>query len=96
MAALPDVPTISESGLPGFVFDTGWHAWFAPAKTPVAIINRIHAEVGRALQDPKLREYFLTGGYVPAGASPAEFRKTFIGDIKRYAEIVRAANIEAQ
>ena len=96
VAAMPEVPTIGESGLPGFVYDTGWHAWFAPAGTPAAIVNRIHGEIRHALQDPKLREYFLSGGYVPAGNSPAEFRQTFLADIKRYGEIVRAANIEAQ
>jgi tripartite-type tricarboxylate transporter receptor subunit TctC len=96
VTSLPDVATINESGLPGFVFDTGWHAWFAPAKTPAAIVNRVHAEIQRALQEPKLREYFLSGGYVPAGNSPAEFRRIFLADLKRYGEIVRAANIEAQ
>ena len=96
VASLPDVPTINEGGLPGFVYDTGWHAWFAPAKTPAAIVNKIHAEIRRALQEPKLREYFIAGGYVPKGDSPAEFQKTFRADIKRYGEIVRAAKIEAQ
>ena len=90
------MPTIAEGGLPGFVFDTGWHAWFAPAQTPVAIVNKIHAEIRRALQEPKLREFFVSGGYAPAGDTPAEFQKIFRADIKRYAEIVRAAKIEAQ
>jgi tripartite-type tricarboxylate transporter receptor subunit TctC len=93
--SMPDVPTIGES-LPGFVYDTGWHAWFAPAKTPPAIINRIYAEIRRAMQEPKIREYFVAGGYVPAADSPAEFQKTFLADIKRYGDIVRAAKIEAQ
>ena len=96
LASLPDVPTISEAGLPGFVYDTGWHAWFAPARTPAAIVNRIHAEIAKALQEPKLREFFISGGYEPAGNSPAEFQKILRADIKRYAEIVRAAKIQAQ
>lgn len=96
LASLPDVPTIAEGGLPGFVFDTGWHGLFAPAKTPAAIVNRLHAEVVKALQEPKLREFFVSGGYAPAGDTPAEFQKIFRADIKRYAEIVRAAKIEAQ
>lgn len=96
VASMSEVPTLSESGLPGFVYDTGWHAWFAPAGTPAAIINRIHLEIQRGLKDPKLRDYFIAGGYVPAGNSPAEFRATFLADLKRYGEIVRAANIEPQ
>ena len=93
---LPEIPTIGEAALPGFHIDTGWHAWFAPAGTPVAIINRIHLEIQRGLKDPKLRDYFTAGGYVPAGNSPTEFRATFLADLKRYGEIVRAANIEPQ
>lgn len=96
LASLPDVPTIAEGGLPGFVYDTGWHAWFAPARTPAAIVNRIHAEIAKALQEPKLREFFVSGGYEPAGNTPAEFQKILRADIKRYAEIVRAAKIQAQ
>jgi tripartite-type tricarboxylate transporter receptor subunit TctC len=93
--SLPDVPTIGES-LPGFVYDTGWHAWFAPAKTPAPVINRIYAAIRGAMQDPKLRDYFIAGGYQPAADSPAEFQKLFLSDIKRYGEIVRTAKIEAQ
>ncbi len=96
VSSLPDVPTIAEAGLPGFKFDAGWHAWFAPAHTPQAIINRVYAEIKRALDDPKLREAFVTGGYEPKGDTPVEFQKTFRTDIKRYAEIVKAAKIEAQ
>ena len=96
LASLPDVPTIAEEGLPGFFYDTGWHGWFAPAKTPTAIVNRVHAEIRKAIEVPQLRDYFVSGGYEPKADSPAEFRKTFLADIKRYAEIVRVAKIEAQ
>jgi len=94
--AFPDLPTIAEAGLPGFEFDAGWHGWFAPAKTPPAILNRIHAEIVKALQVPSVRDFYLKNGYEPLAQSPAEFRKVFIADIARYAEIVRAAKIEKQ
>ena len=48
ISSLPDLPTIAESGLPGYTFDTGWHALFAPPKTPAAIVNRFHADVRKA------------------------------------------------
>ncbi len=96
LASMPDVPTLAEAALPGFVYDTGWHGWFAPARTPAAIISKLHAEITKALREPKLREFFVTGGYEPAGASPAEFQKILRADIKRYAEIVRTARIDAQ
>jgi tripartite-type tricarboxylate transporter receptor subunit TctC len=97
ISSLPDVPTIAESGLPGFNFDTGWHAMFAPPKTPAAIINRYHAEVRKAFDsNAQLRENFSSTGYEPAAAPPAAFDKLFRADLKKYAEIVRAARIEAQ
>lgn len=95
LASLPDVPTVAE-GLPGFVYDTGWHAWFAPAKTPAAIVNKIQTEIHKAVQEPKLQEFFISGGYEPKAGSAAEFQKTFHADIKRYAEIVHAAKIKPQ
>ena len=96
VAAMPDTPTVAEAGLPGFEFDAGWHGWFAPAKTPPAILNRVHAEIAKALQVPGVREFYARNGYEPVAQPPAEFRKTFIADIARYAEIVRAAKIEKQ
>ena len=96
VSLLPDVPTIAEAGLPGFKFDAGWHAWFAPARTPPAVISRVYAEVKKALEAPKLREAFIAGGYEPKGDPPVEFQKTFRADIKHYAAIVKAAKIEAQ
>lgn len=96
LSSLPDVPTIAEAGLPGFVADAGWHAVFAPAKTPPAIVNRVHAAIRKALEVPQVRDHFLNGGYEPQGAPPAEWAKLFREDLKRYAEIVRIARIEPQ
>ncbi len=96
VASMPEVPTIAEAGIPGYRFDSGWHAWFAPAKTPPAVVNRLYSAIRDALKDPKLREYFIAGGYEPRGDPPEEFRKIFHSDIKAYAEIVRAAKIELQ
>lgn len=96
LASLPDVPTVAEAGLPGYVADAGWHAVFAPAKTPAAIVNRVHAAIHKALQVPQVREHFLSGGYEPQGATPAEWGKLFRADLKRYAEITRMAKIEPQ
>jgi len=94
LEALPDLPTIAEAGLPGFQKPPGWQALFAPAKTSAGIINRLHTEVRKALQVPRLREYFLAAGYEPAGDPPVQFQKDFQADIKRFAELVRAARLE--
>jgi tripartite-type tricarboxylate transporter receptor subunit TctC len=96
LAAMPEVPTISEAGLTGFQMDTGWHAWFAPAKTPARIIDRIYDAIHKSLQLPKLREYFLTAGYEPTADPPAQFQKNFQNDIKRWGELVRIAKIKPE
>jgi tripartite-type tricarboxylate transporter receptor subunit TctC len=96
LATLPDVPTVAEAGLPGYVADAGWHAVFAPAKTPMPLVNRMHAAIRKALDVPQVREHFTSGGYEPQGTPPAEWGKLFRQDLKRYAEICRIAKIEPQ
>ncbi len=96
LETMPELPTIAEAGLPGFHLDTGWHAWFAPAKTPDAIINRIYGAIHKALQTPKMREVFKAAGYEPVADPPAVFQKNVIADIKRWGEIVRIAKIEPE
>ena len=94
LPVIADVPTIGEAGLPGFHMDTGWHAWFAPAKTPAHIVTLIHGAIHRSLQVPALRQFLLAGGYEPTADPPAEFQKNFQNDLKRWGELVRAARIE--
>ena len=53
---MPDVLTVSESGIPGMVYEASWHGIFAPAATPRPIILRFQAEVAKALQTPRLRQ----------------------------------------
>jgi tripartite-type tricarboxylate transporter receptor subunit TctC len=94
LTSLPDVPTIAEAGLPGYVADAGWHAVFAPAKTPLAIVTQVQRAIETALQDPKVHEHFVSNGYEPQGATPAEWARLFRADLRRYAEITRMAKIE--
>ena len=93
---MPELPTIAEAGVPGFEMSGSWQGWFAPAKTPREIINRLHAEIRKALELPKVHDFILTGGYEPDGRGPEEFRKLIQSDIKKYAEIVRVAGIKAE
>jgi tripartite-type tricarboxylate transporter receptor subunit TctC len=94
LTALPDVPTVAEAALPGFLADAGWHGVFAPAKTPPAILKKVQESIRSALQVPHVRDHFLNGGYEPQGHTPAEWAKLFQADLKRYAEITRIAKIE--
>jgi tripartite-type tricarboxylate transporter receptor subunit TctC len=94
LQAMADVPTIGEAGLPGFAQDTGWHAWFAPAKTPAHVITRVYGAIVKSLRVPAVRDFLLAGGYQPTADPPAVFQKHFPEDVKRWGELVRLAKIE--
>ena len=95
-SVLPEVPTVMESGLPGFHKDAGWNAWFAPAKTPAAIIARLQSEVRKALDVPRVREVFINGGYDPLANTPTEAREFMRAEVKLYGDIVRAIQLAPQ
>ena len=90
---MPEVPAIAEA-VPGFRMDAGWMGWLAPARTPAAIVARTQREIGRALQDPKVRDYVLSSGYEPCGNTPEEFRGFIREELKRFAEIARLTGIK--
>ena len=93
---MPELPTIAEAGVPGFEVSGSWQGWFAPARTPRGVVNRLYAEIQKALQVPKVHDFILTGGYEPDGRGPEEFRKLLQSDFSKYAEIVRVAGIKAE
>jgi tripartite-type tricarboxylate transporter receptor subunit TctC len=93
--ALPDLPTVAEQGFPGFEA-IQWIGLLTTAGTPTAIVERINAEVNRALRDGDLIAKFAQHGIVPAGGSPADFARTIATDLKNWTETARAANIKAE
>jgi tripartite-type tricarboxylate transporter receptor subunit TctC len=94
-AQLPDLPTVAEQGFPGFEA-IQWIGLLTAAGTPKEIVERINAEVNRALREPDLIAKFAQQGIVPAGGTPAEFQRTIAADIKNWTETARAANIKAE
>src|SRR5262249_8927318 len=90
---LPDVPTLSESGFPGFRTLT-WNGLFAPAGTPKEIIDRVAAEVSRAVKGKELRERFAAIGVDPLGNTPAEFATMIAADTALWGEAVQAAGVQ--
>jgi len=87
-AFAPELPTVAESGLPGFdVF--GWNGLLAPAGTPAAVVAKLHGETVRALQNPEVRERIATFGFEPVGNSPADFGEFVKADIARWARVVK-------
>ena len=89
-ALAPELPTIAESGLPGFDIST-WFGVFAPGGTPRDIVERLHAEFVKALADPAVRETMLKLGAEPVGNTPAEFAAYIQSEAGKYAEVVRAS-----
>ena len=94
-AALPNVPTMKESGFPDMVVDS-WVALLAPAKTPAAIIERLQRETAAALAQPEVRERLLGLGINPVGNSTEEFAAQWRADLVKYEAVVKAAGIKAE
>ncbi|MET0923777.1 MAG: tripartite tricarboxylate transporter substrate binding protein [Xanthobacteraceae bacterium] len=92
---LPDLPTVAEQGYPGFEA-IQWIGLLTTAGTPPAIVERINAEVNRALRDPDLIAKFAQQGIAPAGGTAAEFARTIATDLRNWTETARAANIKAE
>ena len=90
---LPDVPTVSESGLPGFETGT-WYGIVAPAGTPKPIVDKLHREIIRILELPDVREKFLQQGLQPVGNTPEQFAEYIAAERRKAGEIVKAANIK--
>ena len=89
----PDVPTMSESGLPGFEFNS-WFALMAPAHTPKPIIARLNEEVQKALADPDVRERLNAQGLTIRGSSPEELETATRAQLAKYARVMKEANIK--
>jgi tripartite-type tricarboxylate transporter receptor subunit TctC len=90
---LPNVPAIAESGIPGFEFDQ-WFGLLAPAKTPHAIVNKLSAEVARALAHPEVRERMLSMGNTPKASTPDEFDKFIRSEIDKLGKVIKAAGVQ--
>jgi tripartite-type tricarboxylate transporter receptor subunit TctC len=91
----PDVPTIGESGLPGFTF-TSWFAIVAPAGTPKDIVVRLNAEITRALAAPDVREKLAAQGFTVRGTSQEELGSITRAQLARYAKVMKEAGIRAE
>jgi tripartite-type tricarboxylate transporter receptor subunit TctC len=91
----PDLPTVAESGVPGFAVDN-WYSFVAPRGLPRPILERLHREINRALAAQDVRERLQLLGIVPfPSASPEEFRSYLAAEIHKYAKLVKAAGITA-
>ncbi len=92
---LPDVPTVDEAGLAGFEV-TGWFALLAPAGTPAATVERLNAEVVKALRDPAVAERFKAFGVTGIGDSPAEFGRYMAAEMTKWRKVIEDAKLTVE
>jgi tripartite-type tricarboxylate transporter receptor subunit TctC len=90
----PDVPTVAESGYPGFEY-VNWNALFAPAATPRAIISKLNTEVVKIMRDPDLAQKLVGQGAEPAPGTPEQLAQYMRVDFDRWRKVIRAAGITA-
>ncbi len=91
-ATLPDLPTIAESGLPGYSAIT-WYGLLAPKGTPREIVMRLNREINELLRLPAVREQMLAQGFEPSGNSPGEFAAFISSEIVKWGRVVKASGI---
>lgn len=89
-AELPDVPTVAESGVPGFDV-TGWYGLYAPTGTPQEILRRAQADSARALNDPDAKEKLARSGNEPVASTPEAFKAFLNAEIAKWAKVVQAS-----
>ena len=94
-AALPNVPTINESGVPGFEY-TAWNGIFAPARTPAIIIARLNSELVKGLAAPEIHQRFIANGGEPASSTPDELRRYMIEESACWAKTIKMAGIRIE
>jgi tripartite-type tricarboxylate transporter receptor subunit TctC len=90
---LPDVPTIAESGVPGYDF-TGWLGLVAPRGTPRGIVDTLQRETARIVHEPDVKQLLTTGGTEPVGNAPDEFAAFLKSELARWTRVAKEAGIK--
>jgi tripartite-type tricarboxylate transporter receptor subunit TctC len=91
----PELPTLSETGVPGF-HAVGWFGIFAAARTPQPIIARLNAEINAIMKDPEMRERLLSQGAEPLTGTPDDARRYLAREIEVWGKVVRDAGIKVE
>jgi tripartite-type tricarboxylate transporter receptor subunit TctC len=94
-AAMPELPTVAESGVPGYAAGT-WYGILAPAGTPADILARVGAETRKVLALPEVKAAFVAQGMDPVGDTPAQFAGYMRDESAKWGKVIREANIKAQ
>jgi tripartite-type tricarboxylate transporter receptor subunit TctC len=93
-AQFPDIPTVAESGLPGFE-NSGWFGFFAPAATPKAVVDKIYRDTQKALADTQIKARLFVVGMTPVASSPDELSRQVDAELKRWATVAKNRKLSA-
>jgi tripartite-type tricarboxylate transporter receptor subunit TctC len=93
--AAPEVPTVAESGVPGYAFDV-WYGMLFPARVPPAIVGKVNADINRALKTPALAQRFAAVGLEPAGGTSGDFTRLMRAEIAKWRKVVKSAGIRLE
>jgi tripartite-type tricarboxylate transporter receptor subunit TctC len=91
--ALPEVPTVAESGFPGFEVSL-WLGFFAPKGTPEPVLKKLHEELSAVAKSPEMKEQFERNGADPVTTTPAELSKLMKAELDKYSKVIKAAGIQ--
>ena len=91
----PDIPTVAESGVPGYEA-SNWYGMLAPAATPAPIVTRLNGEIGRVLQEAEIVESLRRQGLEPVPSTPDEFARYMKSEIAKWSKVIRAAGLQAE
>jgi tripartite-type tricarboxylate transporter receptor subunit TctC len=94
-SAFPQLPTMAEAGVPGYEAST-WHGWFAPARTPAPIIQKLNGELVKASKAPEVLARLAPDGVQSVGSSPEKLREFVASDIERWRKVIKAAGIRLE
>jgi tripartite-type tricarboxylate transporter receptor subunit TctC len=95
VGSMPDIPTVSESGIPGYEA-TSWYMIIMPSKTPAAIVSKIHAETVKAIQTKDIVDILAKGGSEPVGNTPKEATEFLKAEIARWGKVIRQAKVKVE
>lgn len=88
MSGAPDIPTFQEAGIPGFEID-GWYGIVGPPAMPVAIVDKLSAEMGKAVKLPEVRDKLATDGAIGVGGTPSQFAALLLSEDKKWRKVVQ-------
>jgi tripartite-type tricarboxylate transporter receptor subunit TctC len=93
--ALPNIPTVAESGVPGYEASL-WYGFVGPARLPADIVQRLNSEIIGVLKQPQVRERFTTEGVDVRYSTPEEFTRLLAADVQRWAKVIERAGVRVE